>query len=131
LHEFLAVATNLRIYKPPTPLASALNQIDAWLESPSLVLLAETEQHRSELRVVLAASQATGGQMHDARIAALCRQHGVRELWSADRDFARFPNWRGQPAHSLSFDTVIDAAGDEVAVGGAEAQSRLGFNLCF
>jgi hypothetical protein len=36
-----------------------------------------------------------------------------------------------QPAHSLSFDTVIDAAGDEVAVGGAEAQSRLGFNLCF
>jgi hypothetical protein len=56
----------------------------------------------------------------------------VRELWSADRDFARFPNFgRGQPAHSLSFDTVIDAAGDEVAVGGAEAQSRLGFNFCF
>jgi hypothetical protein len=26
-----------------------------------------------------------------ARIAALCRQHGVRELWSADRDFNRFP----------------------------------------
>lgn len=92
LHEFLAVATNLRIYKPPTPLASALDQIDAWLESPSLVLLAETEQHWSELRVVLTASQATGGQIHDARIAALCRQHGVRELWSADRDFARFPN---------------------------------------
>jgi hypothetical protein len=21
---------------------------------------------------------------------ALCRQHGVRELWSADRDFSRF-----------------------------------------
>jgi len=24
------------------------------------------------------------------RIAALCRDHGVRELWSADRDFSRF-----------------------------------------
>jgi predicted nucleic acid-binding protein len=23
-------------------------------------------------------------------VAALCRQHGVRELWSADRDFSRF-----------------------------------------
>ena len=28
---------------------------------------------------------------HDARIAALCRYHGVRVLWSADRDFSRFP----------------------------------------
>jgi predicted nucleic acid-binding protein len=30
--------------------------------------------------------------VHDARVAALCRQHGVRELWSADRDFGRFPD---------------------------------------
>ncbi len=27
---------------------------------------------------------------HDARIAAICLYHGVRELWSADRDFSRF-----------------------------------------
>lgn len=26
----------------------------------------------------------------DARVAALCRLHGVRELWTADRDFSRF-----------------------------------------
>jgi predicted nucleic acid-binding protein len=31
-----------------------------------------------------------GGAIHDARIAAICRFHGVRELWSADRDFSRF-----------------------------------------
>ena len=29
--------------------------------------------------------------LHDARVAALCRLHGVRELWTADRDFGRFP----------------------------------------
>jgi predicted nucleic acid-binding protein len=28
--------------------------------------------------------------VHDARVAALCRHHGVRELWTADRDFSRF-----------------------------------------
>jgi predicted nucleic acid-binding protein len=28
--------------------------------------------------------------VHDARVAALCRDHGVSELWSADRDFSRF-----------------------------------------
>jgi hypothetical protein len=32
-----------------------------------------------------------GPVVHDARIAALCRVHGVSELWSADRDFSRFP----------------------------------------
>lgn len=28
--------------------------------------------------------------IHDARIAAICHYHGVRELWSAERDFSRF-----------------------------------------
>lgn len=32
-----------------------------------------------------------GGTIHDARIAAICLSHGVSELWSADRDFSRFP----------------------------------------
>jgi predicted nucleic acid-binding protein len=29
--------------------------------------------------------------VHDARIAAICIGHGVTELWTADRDFSRFP----------------------------------------
>jgi hypothetical protein len=29
--------------------------------------------------------------VHDGKIAALCLAHGVRELWTADRDFGRFP----------------------------------------
>jgi predicted nucleic acid-binding protein len=33
----------------------------------------------------------TGPLVHDARIAALCLSHGIRELWTADRDFSRFP----------------------------------------
>jgi predicted nucleic acid-binding protein len=28
---------------------------------------------------------------HDAHIAALAAEHGVRELWSTDRDLSRFP----------------------------------------
>jgi predicted nucleic acid-binding protein len=28
--------------------------------------------------------------VHDARVAALCLQYGVKTLWTADRDFARF-----------------------------------------
>ena len=88
LHEFLAIVTHPRIYDPPTPLASALDQIDAWLEA--LVLLAESDQHWAELKKIVAAGRISGPRIHEARNAALCRQHGVRELWSADRDFSRF-----------------------------------------
>ena len=55
-------------------------------------LLSETEGYWPELRAVLAAGRVAGAQVHDARVAALCRRHGIRELWTADRDFSRFPD---------------------------------------
>jgi uncharacterized protein len=91
LHEFLAIVTHPRIYRPPTPLAQAIDQIEAWLEAPSLVVLSEADGYWPELRSVLETSRVVGPRVHDARVAALCRLHGVRELWTADRDFSRFP----------------------------------------
>jgi toxin-antitoxin system PIN domain toxin len=91
LHEFLAIVTHPRIYSPPTPLAGALDQVDAWLEAPSLVVLAEADGYWPVLRSALDAGRITGPHVHDARVAALCRLHGIRELWTADRDFGRFP----------------------------------------
>lgn len=91
LHEFLAIVTHPRIYLPATPLATALDQMDAWLESPSLVLLAESHDHWPSLRPLLEAGRVAGPQVHDARVAALCLAHGVAELWTVDRDFSRFP----------------------------------------
>jgi uncharacterized protein len=94
LHEFLGVVTNPRAFAVPTSLERALNQVDIWLESPSLALLTESPTHWATLRAILVESAITGPRVHDARIAALCRQHGVRELWSADRDFSRFAGVR-------------------------------------
>jgi hypothetical protein len=90
LHEFLAIVTHPGIYDPPTPLAKALDQVSAWLESPTLVLLTEGHDHWELLRGLLIGGRVTGPQVHDARVAALCLSHGVGELWSADRDFGRF-----------------------------------------
>lgn len=92
IHEFLAIVTHARIYTPPTPLTTALDQVAAWLESPSLVLLAESDSHWEQLSAMLQTGRISGPLVHDARIAALCRQHGVTELWTADRDFGRFPD---------------------------------------
>ena len=91
LHEFLAIATHPRIYRPPTPLEIACAQVEAWLESPSLVLLAESDDYWQTLRPSIMAARIAGPAVHDARIAALCLAHGVRELWTHDRDFGRFP----------------------------------------
>ncbi len=41
LHEFLAIVTHPRIYKPPTPLEDALEQVECWLEAPGLIMLGE------------------------------------------------------------------------------------------
>ncbi len=94
LHEFYAIVTHARIYDPPTPVGRALDQVEAWLESPTLVLLHESPAHWPRLKGLLKAARVAGPLVHDARVAALCLQHGVRELWTADRDFSRFPDLR-------------------------------------
>lgn len=91
IHEFLAIVTHPRIYVPPTPLETALSQVDAWLESPSLLLLSESEGYWQELQPLLQTGKICGPQVHDTRIAGLCLHHGVTEVWTADRDFSRFP----------------------------------------
>jgi predicted nucleic acid-binding protein len=49
------------------------------------------DRARLTLEPLALAARAHGGAIHDARIAAICLAHGVAELWSADRDFSRFP----------------------------------------
>ncbi len=91
LHEFLAIVTHAGVYSPATPVEMALEQVAAWLESPTIVLLSEADGYWDHLRAALKSGRIRGVQVHDARVAALCHYHGVRELWTADRDFSRFP----------------------------------------
>jgi hypothetical protein len=41
-----------------------------------------------------AESGAAGNHVRDAHIAALCREHGIEELLTADADFHRFAGFR-------------------------------------
>jgi hypothetical protein len=92
IHEFMAIVTHPRIYRPATPTGAALAQVAAWLESPGLNLLAEGPGYADRLSALVTEAKVAGAKVHDARIAALCLYHGVRELWSADRDFSRYPS---------------------------------------
>jgi hypothetical protein len=91
--EFLCVVTNRKVFTVPTPLPDALDQVEAWLEAGSL-LLAETLRGWEHLKEQVTAAGLSGPGVHDARIAAICLDHEVRELWTADRDFSKFPKLR-------------------------------------
>jgi uncharacterized protein len=90
VHEFLALVTHPRIYRPPTPLRDAIQQVDYWMESPTLQLLGEAPGYWDYLKPLIEAGKTIGPAMHDARVAAICRFSGVREMWSADRDYTHF-----------------------------------------
>lgn len=91
VHEFLAVVTSARVYDGPSEMTAAMDFVAELRQSPTLSLLAETDLHWDTLAGLIQAGRIAGGRVHDARIAAICLQHGVRELWTADRDFNRFP----------------------------------------
>lgn len=91
VHEFLAVVTNPRIFNIPTSMQKAWKFLAAIGESPSLSFISETPEHAVTLRNLLLAARVDGPRVHDARIAALCLEHGAEVLLTADRDFSRFP----------------------------------------
>ncbi len=91
VHEFLAVVTHPRIYKTATPAATAFAQLRALQALTHLAFIAESDDYLQHLEWLALAAKAQGGAIHNARIAAICLSNGVTALWSADRDFSRFP----------------------------------------
>lgn len=90
LIEFYAVVTQSRLWKTPSTPTQAFDQIHAWEASPALRILTDVENSLEQLESLVKAGKVQGAMIHDARIAACCLSHGVRELWTVDRDFSRF-----------------------------------------
>lgn len=90
-YEFLRVVTHPAIFEPPMPIDRASFWLQRILDSPSLSLLSESGRHPAIMGELLEESGATGNLVHDAHIAALCLEHGVREIVTGDTDFRRFP----------------------------------------
>lgn len=95
VYEFFSVVTNHRIWKDTASTQEqAWQQIEAWLDSPSLQLLSETDDFASVLAELVRRPRVWGAVVHDARVAALCLAHGVEALITRDRDFSCFPELR-------------------------------------
>jgi toxin-antitoxin system PIN domain toxin len=92
VHEFVSVVTRLR--QEPATLDEAFDFVERLTGAESCVPLAEPAGYLPLLKQVATDGRATGRLVFDARIAATCLAHGVRELWTADHDFGRFPALR-------------------------------------
>jgi uncharacterized protein len=94
VHEFIAVVSNRKWHADAPSMAQLIEHVDAWQSAPGLRFLGIGPEHWLHLRYVLERSDVNGGAVHDARIVAVCLEAGVSEIWSADRDFSRFPGVR-------------------------------------
>jgi hypothetical protein len=89
-HEFFASVTASK-WKAPTPPAQALAVLKEIEKSPRVQFIGEGVDHMENLASLVVNGRVRGGAIHNARIAAICIAHGINELWTADRDFSRFP----------------------------------------
>lgn len=87
--EFLRVVTDRRLPAPATR-ETAWRFLDRVLGSPTARPLWPTPDTPRVLRDVLEESDVGGADVHDAHVFALCLEHGVRELLTADKGFRRF-----------------------------------------
>lgn len=88
--EFLRVATHPRVMSRPSTMAVAWKAIAGLLESPTLRVLTPGSRFLPILSEILEEGGVSGNLVFDAQIAALCLEHGVSRLLTADSDFKRF-----------------------------------------
>ena len=73
LYEFFSVVTNAKIWKSAASSShAAWSQVDAWISSPSIRLLAEPVGFAGALAGFVKRRRVHGPVVHDARIAAIC-----------------------------------------------------------
>jgi predicted nucleic acid-binding protein len=94
LVEFAAVASNRRLWREPSTLEHVADQVAVWRESPACRFLGDDETVWEHTLRLARGGHCEAGAWYDARIAGACLAHGVSELWTADRDYSRFPALR-------------------------------------
>lgn len=91
LYGFLRVITHRGAFLRPLTFAEAWSFVDALLASPSFRVLVESERHADVVRDLLEeCAWASGSLMEQLHTAALMREHGVKEIRTADTDFLKF-----------------------------------------
>ena len=90
---FLRVMTNPKLPAERFDLEQAARIVDLWLAHPNVQVLTPGVGYWPLFRRMVIEGRAAGPRVSDAEIAALTMEYGG-VLYTADRDFARFPGLR-------------------------------------
>lgn len=91
LYEFLRTVTHRRAFTHPLSFEQGWRFVGALLVSPFLQVLTETDRHAGVVaELVRECPWAAGNLVHDLHIAAVLREHGIKEIRTADSDFLKF-----------------------------------------
>jgi toxin-antitoxin system PIN domain toxin len=90
LMSYLRIATHPAVFAQPLAHAAAASNIAALLAAPHVRVLSEDEGFWDVYQEVTRRVPTRGNLVPDAHLAALLRQHGVRTLYTLDRDFRKF-----------------------------------------
>jgi uncharacterized protein len=95
LLAFVRLISNPRIFESPRSIQQAWNQVQAWLNLPTVWVPQPTPEHPAILGSLIGGVPLRSNLVPDAHLAAIAIEHGLL-LCSTDGDFARFPTVRWQ-----------------------------------
>ncbi len=91
-YQFLRVSTHPNVFHKPGPITAGWKFLAALLDAPGGGFLLPTSRHATVLGDVLAeVRHLRGNILHDVHTAVLMREHGIKEIYTRDSDFHRFP----------------------------------------
>jgi hypothetical protein len=89
--SYLRIATHPAVFDHPLSPDEAMANIESLLNLPHVRFLSEEEGFWNVYRTTTAEVPTRGNLVPDAHLAALLRHHGVKTLYTHDRDFLKFP----------------------------------------
>jgi uncharacterized protein len=90
LMSYMRIATHPRIFTTPLSPDEALGNITALLALPHARPVGERDGFLEDYTRVVEGVSVRGNLVPDAHVATILFQHGVRTLYSNDRDFRKF-----------------------------------------
>jgi toxin-antitoxin system PIN domain toxin len=89
--SYLRIATHPAVFDHPLSPDEAMTNIETLLNLPHARFLSEGEGFWEIYRSTTVEIPTRGNSVPDAHLAALLRHHGVKTLYTHDRDFLKFP----------------------------------------
>ena len=90
LMSYLRIATHSRVFAAPLSPDEALGNVAALVGLPHVRVVTELDGFLDAYRRVAGDMPVRGNLVPDAHVAAILLQHGVRTLYTNDRDFRKF-----------------------------------------